>query len=700
MSDQSDSQNSLGINLMTESEPSSPSLHGGSSSSDSSPPDGRTRLLADLPLTSDREKELRSKFLNDRSSPELANLTTQFLTARMSGDNQTLKELRHQILARRTLRHPPPDAVPGLDVQPLREHAWLESLADAGVVTDPSVFDRLARDPTPSHPSHPPVVNLGSDSDSIASMEHDAPSSSGRDHESRPSQFDVGESSAMPSSPRPEVIPPGQMSFIQGNGCQWTIVTAQRRPLFARIGGDEGETRIPRVWLPHAKYILGNEPLSAVFLCRTHPEGDVSLDLEELGLDDKLQPMAPNPDEPLIDYDTIHGLTGGPRGTDRNPGRGNRAGRTARRAGRTQGRGPGRGESTPSRSTIQVPINRGGSSTSRRRPREPEIDAPNKRQSVEVNSTDLAVNDNQGLSLSPVREPAPGDQQFSDSLARSKDAAVGSSCSTRQRVYEMLSRPTFLSDLGPGIFCRAQEWIETNIVPLCASVKAALSHPPSVAGRAFRPALDVREDESIFADIPANGGTLGYRLLKGLQLPFDRPADKLVAPAAQLAHDLVVAGNSAVELIAQYLEYQRLAESAGGTIQGLEADKVGLSAQISQLEASLESEKNAKAEADKELGELRLKAKELEDLRLKNSNLETALKASQDEKETAVKEAAAEANQVAVRTSRGLRSSLAFSASDMTGAGWPLRGVSATPIQALIGSRWKSPLARAFTGNL
>lgn len=104
----------------------------------------------------------------------------------------------------------------------------------------------------------------------------------------------------------------------------------------------------------------------------------------------------------------------------------------------------------------------------------------------------------------------------------------------------MLSVPSFLLDLGPGIYCRAHEWIETKIIPLCAFVKAALSHPPSTAGQPFRPALDVREDESIFADIPANSGTLGYRLLKGLQLPFDRPADKLVVPAAQLAHDLVV----------------------------------------------------------------------------------------------------------------------------------------------------------------
>ena len=41
-------------------------------------------------------------------------------------------------------------------------------------------------------------------------------------------------------------------------------------------------------------------------------------------------------------------------------------------------------------------------------------------------------------------------------------------------------------------------------------------------------------------DIPANGGTSGYHILKGLQLPIDCPVDKLVAPAAQLAHDLEV----------------------------------------------------------------------------------------------------------------------------------------------------------------
>lgn len=36
-------------------------------------------------------------------------------------------------------------------------------------------------------------------------------------------------------------------------------------------GNEESETQSPCTWLPHAKYILGNEPLSAFFLGRTHP---------------------------------------------------------------------------------------------------------------------------------------------------------------------------------------------------------------------------------------------------------------------------------------------------------------------------------------------------------------------------------------------------------------------------------------------
>lgn len=88
----------------------------------------------------------------------------------------------------------------------MREHAWLDSLADAGLVTDASVYDRLARD---SAPSHHPIVDLGSDNDSIASMDETSvvPSTSGQDPAPRRTEITLGEISSMPPSSRPEPIP-------------------------------------------------------------------------------------------------------------------------------------------------------------------------------------------------------------------------------------------------------------------------------------------------------------------------------------------------------------------------------------------------------------------------------------------------------------------------------------------------------------
>lgn len=130
--------------------------------------------------------------------------------------------------------------------------------------------------------------------------------------------------------------------------------------------------------------------------------------------------MSKTPDEPVFYHDTVHGLTGGPQDADRNVGRG--------------GRAPGRGELIPTRS-IQVPINTGGGSTNRRRPRgsevETEAEGPNKRQSVEVNSIDVAVNERRGLTVSPVWDPLPETQRSPSSLARSMGVALGSSSSTR-----------------------------------------------------------------------------------------------------------------------------------------------------------------------------------------------------------------------------------------------------------------------------
>ena len=101
--------------------------------------------------------------------------------------------------------------------------------------------------------------------------------------------------------------------------------------------------RISCTWLPNAKYILENEPLCALFLCWTHPEGvyfdtwfDIgfcflfiisinhshlfrffggagSLCLEELGLDENLKLMSQALEELGLYYDTVHRLSEGLR---------------------------------------------------------------------------------------------------------------------------------------------------------------------------------------------------------------------------------------------------------------------------------------------------------------------------------------------------------------------------------------------------
>ena len=103
-----------------------------------------------------------------------------------------------------------------------------------------------------------------------------------------------------------------------------------------------------------------------------------------------------------------------------------------------------------------------------------------------------------------------------------------------------------------------------------------------------------------------------------------------------------------MELIAQYLEYQRAAEGAMEAIKGLEAARDGALSQVTQLKADLQAEKTAKAEVDKEVAELRPKVKELEDVKTKNQGLELALQAVKDEKVVAVEGAKAEAGQTTV----------------------------------------------------
>lgn len=70
---------------------------------------------------------------------------------------------------------------------------------------------------------------------------------------------------------------------------------------------------------------------------------------------------------------------------------------------------------------------------------------------------------------------------------------------------------------------------------LSAAVTTSFRRRPIVPRQVYHPNWDVREDNSLYADVAENDGILTYLILKGLQLLLDRPICSLMTPAARLA---------------------------------------------------------------------------------------------------------------------------------------------------------------------
>ncbi|KMT12706.1 hypothetical protein BVRB_4g088040 [Beta vulgaris subsp. vulgaris] len=271
----------------------------------------------------------------------------------------------------------------------------------------------------------------------------------------------------------------------------------------------------------------------ALWLPEDATNGIDYLDLDVLGVDEDYRPLTHLHAAPTHDYQTMHIVTNGRRGGNRHGPQNMRRGRGASTSTRVPVVAATSNAPTspvvPLRSFATQTVNRGA--LSRRRSREQTLDdsAANKRQAVEdpgtsaanevVQIEDLDPNASKGVQGEDVTNVVLGNTGGTSLLSRSTS-------SIREKLRELIATPSFLSNLSPSIFYRFREWIEKKEVPLSDAVAAAFALQVVTPGKIYQPNWDVREDESMYSDIPENGGILAYRILKAAEA---RGAAKAVA---------------------------------------------------------------------------------------------------------------------------------------------------------------------------
>ena len=135
--------------------------------------------------------------------------------------------------------------------------------------------------------------------------------------------------------------------------------------------------------------------------------------------------------------------------------------------------------------------------------------------------------------VAPVTSTVPE----STALISGRVATVGSS-SLRPKIYKQLTLPEMVPGLEPFSKPRIVGYLERSWLELPEVLKMRWSRSPVKDGEKFEPKLNVLDDESLLLDHPLEGGNLGYRILKVMQLKYDMPMDEVYALAATHAHNL------------------------------------------------------------------------------------------------------------------------------------------------------------------
>uniref|UniRef100_A0A803M040 Uncharacterized protein n=1 Tax=Chenopodium quinoa TaxID=63459 RepID=A0A803M040_CHEQI len=169
--------------------------------------------------------------------------------------------------------------------------------------------------------------------------------------------------------------------------------------------------------------------------------------------------------------------------------------------------------------------------------------------------------------------------------------------------------------LGQNAFVPAgvSDFIEIPHVKIPVDVADELSMPSGVAGDPWNPRINVNRGESVLCDDPATGGSMGWRVLKDLATPADRPVNRVAAPYGQLMNNMLRTVNFAVEVVHMYQHYQRAADNAETKLKKADdacklnkklTDQELLKKKVASLEQSLKDEREAKAKLVSQVEEM------------------------------------------------------------------------------------------------
>uniref|UniRef100_A0A803L500 Uncharacterized protein n=1 Tax=Chenopodium quinoa TaxID=63459 RepID=A0A803L500_CHEQI len=357
-----------------------------------------------------------------------------------------------------------------------------------------------------------------------------------------------------------------------------------------RVNIDVKTCVVPKVWLPNVKYILNNAPLSYIGLCRTNNYGPHKLDKTALGLSsDGRRVLFHCPPSPRPALETFNSFCS--RAPTRNPKRRaeEMADENVRRNQRLTSLANRRGGIVPSISTRKE-------------------DGPESKRS----KTDIE----QPKAPLPPKTSAPenADKVFEDLTA---------SPIPQQETVPISAEPQqvgpVISDVSaPGITYRGEQWIEHVEGKIPDEVLNRVRAPKGRSRDQWRPEMDVFRNESIFTDDPLRGGNLGYRLLRNVSTPVDRPSGQIGPVAAQHMHDLMRAVASGTELVEMYRFYQDKYHQNTSNQQSLETA-------LKNAKMALDGIKVIKAKDGAELATLRKKVENMKNLEEEIKDLKSQL---------------------------------------------------------------------------